>query len=67
VLLGGLSRFFGENSHTLEFAALYEVGTGVEYSIKGDKFNFGHVRLSALVLRGENVRGWMVSLDYNPK
>ena len=67
VLLGGSSLFFGENSDTLGFTTLYHLGAGMEYPIKGDKFNVGHIRLSGLVIRGENVRGWMVSLDYNPK
>ena len=67
VLLGGSTVFLGENRRTLGFTALYEMGAGIEYPIKGDKFNFGHVRLSGLLMRGENVRGWKVSLDYNPK
>lgn len=67
VLLGGSSLFSGENRDTLDFTALYELGAGIEYPIKGNKSNFGHIRLSGLILRGENVRGWMVSLDYNPK
>jgi hypothetical protein len=67
VALGGSTVFFGENRRTLGFTTLYELGAGIEYPIKGDKYNFGHVRLSGLLLRGENVRGWMMSLDYNPK
>lgn len=67
VLLGGSSLFFGENRDTLGFTSIYEAGLGIEYPIKGDKFSFGYVRLSGLVSRGENVRGWSVSLDYHPK
>jgi hypothetical protein len=67
VALGGSTVFLGENRRTLGFTTLYELGAGIEYPIKGDKFNFGHVRLSGLLLRGEHVRGWLMSLDYNPK
>jgi len=66
VLLLGTNTFFGENRNTLGYTTSYQTGVGSEIPISWDGKRRGFVRLSGQALWAENMRGWLLTLGYNP-
>lgn len=66
VLLLGTNSFFGENRNTLGYTSSYQAGIGAELPIHWGQSRYGHLRLSGQVLWAENMKGWLLSFNYNP-
>ncbi len=67
VTLLGANNFFGENRRTLGYTSSYQAGVGAEIPLKLEQSIKGHLRFSGQVLWAENMRGWLVSIGYNPQ
>ncbi len=66
VLLFGSNIYFGENRDTLGYTTSYQAGLGSELPLRWRGTPRGHVRLSGQVLWADNLRGWLLTLGYNP-
>ena len=66
VLLLGTNTFFGENRDTLGYTTSYQVGIGSELPLHWSNKERGHMRLSGQVLWAGNMRGWLLTVGYNP-
>ena len=66
VLLLGSNTFFGENRRTLGYTTSYQLGIGSEFPLSWDQTRRGHIRLSGQVLWANNMRGWLLTIGYNP-
>ena len=67
VLTFGVNHFFGDNRRTLDYTTSYEAGIGTEFPLKYVNTTYGHIRIIGNVLWSENMKGWMISLGYNPQ
>lgn len=67
ILLLGTNYFFGKNRNTLGYNISHQVGTGCELPLKWHQKAYGHLRLSGQFLWAKNMRGWMITMGYNPE
>ena len=66
VLLLGTNSFFGENRRTLGYTTSYQLGVGSELPLSWEDRQHGHIRLSGQVLWADIMRGWLITVGYNP-
>lgn len=66
VLLMGSNTFFGENRRTLGYTTSYQFGIGSEFPLRWQQSQRGHLRLSGQVLWADNMRGWLLTVGFNP-
>jgi hypothetical protein len=67
VFLFGLNHFFGDNRRTLGYTTSYEAGIGAEFPLKYVNTTYGHIRFSGQLLWADNMKGWLITVGYNPE
>ncbi|WP_455217531.1 hypothetical protein [Kaarinaea lacus] len=66
ILLLGKTNYLGKNRNTLGHSASYMAGFGSELPLKWQQNITGYLRLSYQVLWADNLKGWLLTIGYNP-